>query len=311
MHTIVDRQELTKRDLISLTLEAPQIARKIRPGQFVVLRVNETGERVPLTVAYRDAANGTVTIIFQVVGKSTAMLASLGVGDAIKDLCGPLGVPEHIERFGTVVGIGGGSGIAVLHHLLTGHRDAGNHIIGVVGARQKDLLILEDEMRALCDELIVTTDDGSYGVHGKVTDALAALVERHEHIDRVIAVGPLIMMRAVTEMTRIYGLPTEVSLNPIMVDGTGMCGGCRVRVGDEVKFVCVDGPEFDGHLVDWDGMMARLRSYKAMEEEAHHACHLRQEADRLAAEAAAASGTAEAAAASAPAPKGAAKGGER
>ncbi len=178
MKKIVDRQELTKRDLISLTIEAPQIARKIRPGQFVVLRVNETGERVPLTVAYRDAANGTVTIIFQVVGKTTAMLASLRVGDAIKDLCGPLGVPETIEKYGTVVGIGGGSGIAVLHHLLTGHRDAGNHLIGVVGARQKDLLILEDEMRALCDDLvIVTTDDGSYGMHGKVTDALKVLVE--------------------------------------------------------------------------------------------------------------------------------------
>ena len=185
-HTIVDRQELTKRDLISLTIEAPQIARKIRPGQFVVLRVNDTGERVPLTVAYRDAANGTVTIIFQVVGKSTAMLASLGVGDAIKDLCGPLGKAEHIEKIGTVLGIGGGSGIAVLHHLLTGHRDAGNHIIGVVGARQKDLLILEHEMGALCDELIVTTDDGSYGVHGKVTDALgragrAARAHRQRH----------------------------------------------------------------------------------------------------------------------------------
>jgi ferredoxin/flavodoxin---NADP+ reductase len=261
MHTIVDRQELTKRDLISLTVEAPQIARKIRPGQFIVLRVNETGERVPLTVAYRDAANGTVTIIFQVVGKSTAMLASLGVGDAIKDLCGPLGVPEHIEKIGTVVGIGGGSGIAVLHHLLTGHRDADNHIIGVVGARQGDLLILEDEMRAICDELIVTTDDGSYGLHGKVTDALKALVERHEHIDKVLAVGPLIMMRAVTEMTRIYGLPTEVSLNPIMVDGTGMCGGCRCTVGGETKFACVDGPHFDAFKVDFDELIQRNSMY--------------------------------------------------
>jgi len=262
MHTIVDRQELTKRDLISLTLEAPQIARKIRPGQFVVLRVNETGERVPLTVAYRDASNGTVTIIFQVVGKSTAMLASLHVGDAIKDLCGPLGVPEQIEKLGTVVGIGGGSGIAVLHHLLVGHREAGNHIIGVVGARQKDLLILEDEMRTLCDELIVTTDDGSYGMHGRVTDALAALVERHEHIDKVLAVGPLIMMRSVTEMTRIYGLPTEVSLNPIMVDGTGMCGGCRCSVGGETRFACVDGPHFDAFDVDFDELIQRNAMYQ-------------------------------------------------
>jgi len=261
MHTIVDRQELTKRDLISLTVEAPQIARRIRPGQFIVLRVNETGERVPLTVAYRDEANGTVTIIFQVVGKSTAMLASLGVGDAIKDLCGPLGVAEKFERIGTVVGIGGGSGIAVLHHILTGHREVGNHIIGVVGARQKDLLILEEEMRALCDELIVTTDDGSYGMHGKVTDALKGLVERHEQIDRVIAVGPLVMMRAVTEMTRIYGLPTEVSLNPIMVDGTGMCGGCRCTIGGETKFACVDGPHFNAFEVDFDELIQRNRMY--------------------------------------------------
>ena len=261
MHMIVDRQELTKRDLISLTLEAPQLARKICPGQFVVLRVNETGERVPLTVAYRDAANGTVTIIFQVVGKSTAMLASLGVGEAIKDLCGPLGVPEQFEKIGTVVGIGGGSGIAVLHHLLTGHREVGNHIIGIVGARQKDLLILEDEMRALCDELIVATDDGSYGVHGKVTDPLTTLVERHERIDKVIAVGPLVMMRAVTQMTRIYGLPTEVSLNPIMVDGTGMCGGCRCTVGGETRFACVDGPHFDAFKVDFDELIQRNRMY--------------------------------------------------
>ena len=231
MYSIADRQELTKRDIISLTIEAPLIARKIIPGQFVVVRVNETGERVPLTVAYRDAATGTITIIFQVVGKSTALLASLGVGDAIKDLCGPLGAPEKFEKVGTVVGIGGGSGIAVLHHLLTGHKEAGNRLIGIIGAREKDLLILEDEMRALCDELIVTTDDGSYGEHGVVTDVLKALVERQERIDQVLAVGPLVMMRAVTEMTRGYALPTEVSLNPIMVDGTGMCGGCRCTVG--------------------------------------------------------------------------------
>jgi ferredoxin--NADP+ reductase len=193
MNTIVDRQELTKRDLISLTIEAPQIARRIRPGQFVVLRITETGERVPLTspTATRPAAPSPSS------SRSSARARRCWRRSAWRchqDLCGS-GVPD-IEKIGTVVGIGGGSGIAVLHHLLTGHRDAGNHIIGVVGARQKDLLILEDEMRALCDELIVTTDDGSYGVHGKVTDALATLVERHEHIDKVLAVGPLIMMRA-------------------------------------------------------------------------------------------------------------------
>ena len=261
MYSIADRQELTKRDMISLTIEAPLIARKIVPGQFVVVRVNETGERVPLTVAYRDAATGTITIIFQVVGKSTALLASLGVGDAIKDLCGPLGAPERFEKVGTVVGIGGGSGIAVLHHLLTGHKEAGNRLIGIIGAREKDLLILEDEMRALCDELVVTTDDGSYGEHGLVTDVLKALVERQEHIDQVLAVGPLVMMRAVTEMTRIYGLPTEVSLNPIMVDGTGMCGGCRCTVGGETRFACVDGPHFDAFKVDFDELIQRNQMY--------------------------------------------------
>jgi ferredoxin--NADP+ reductase len=261
MYVIADRRELTKRDMISLTLEAPQLARKIVPGQFVVVRVNETGERVPLTVAYKDTATGTITIIFQVVGKSTALLASLGVGDAVKDLCGPLGAPVAFSKIGTVVGIGGGSGIAVLHHLLLGHKEAGNRLVGVIGARQRELLILEDELRALCDELVITTDDGSYGTHGKVTDALKALVERQQRIDMVLAVGPLVMMRAVTDMTRIYGIPTEVSLNPIMVDGTGMCGGCRCSVGGETRFACVDGPHFDAFKVDFDELIQRNTMY--------------------------------------------------
>jgi len=261
MYLVADRQELSKRDLISLTVEAPQIARRIRPGQFVILRVNETGERVPLTVAYTDPHNGTITIIFQVVGKSTALLASLSAGDAIKDVCGPLGVAEPFESIGTVVGIGGGSGVAVLHHLLTGHREVGNRIVAIVGARQKDMLILEDEMRVLCDELIITTDDGSYGMHGRVTDALQTLVERPENIGQVLAVGPLVMMRAVTQMTRVYGLPTRVSLNPIMVDGTGMCGGCRCTVHGETRFACVDGPQFDGFAVDFDELIQRNQMY--------------------------------------------------
>lgn len=261
MYLIADRRVLSSRDLISLTIEAPQVSRKIRPGQFVVLRVHEAGERVPLTVAYCDPSHGTITIIFQVVGKSTALLGSLRIGDAVKDVCGPLGMPERFERVGTVVGIGGGSGIAVLHHLLLGHREIGNRIIGIVGARQKELLILEEEMRALCDELIVTTDDGSYGQHGRVTDALRGLVERPTAIDKVMAVGPLVMMRAVTDMTRIYELPTEVSLNPIMIDGTGMCGGCRCTVGGETKFACVDGPQFDAFKVDFDELIKRNQMY--------------------------------------------------
>lgn len=262
MYSISDRQELTKRDMVSLTIEAPQIARKIVPGQFVVIRVNETGERVPLTVAAKDVANGTITVIVQVVGKSTALIASLGVGDAIKDLCGPLGAPETFTRIGTVVGIGGGSGIAVLHHLLSGYREAGNRVIAVIGAREQDLLIMEDEMRLLCDDVVVTTDDGSYGLHGKVTDALKLLVERQERIDRVVAVGPLVMMRAVAQMTRVYGLPTQVSLNPIMVDGTGMCGGCRCTVGGKTRFACVDGPHFDAFEVDFDELIQRNAMYQ-------------------------------------------------
>ncbi len=263
MYTIADRQQLTKKgDTVGLTIEAPQIARKILPGQFVVVRVNETGERVPLTVAQKDAATGTITIIIQVVGKSTALLASLRAGDAVKDLCGPLGVPAPMQKVGTVVGIGGGSGIAVLHHLLGGHREVGNRIISIIGAREKDLLIMEEEMKALCDEVLVTTDDGSYGMHGKVTDALKTLVERQQRIDRVIAVGPLVMMRAVTDMTRVYGLPTEVSLNPIMVDGTGMCGGCRCSVGGKTRFACVDGPHFDAFEVDFDELIQRGRMYE-------------------------------------------------
>jgi ferredoxin--NADP+ reductase len=261
MHIIVDRRELTKGDMISLTVEAPAIAHKIRPGQFVILRVNETGERTPLTVAYRDEIHGTITIIFQVLGKTTAMLASLKVGDAIKDLVGPLGCDERFTKVGTVVGIGGGSGIAVLHHILQGSKEAGNTLIGIIGAREKALLILEDEMAALCDRLLVTTNDGSAGMHGLVTDALSKLVEEQVHIDQVIAVGPLIMMRAVCEMTKLYQIPTLVSLNPIMVDGTGMCGSCRVTVAGECKFACVDGPHFDGHQVDFDELIQRNSMY--------------------------------------------------
>lgn len=261
MYSIVDRQELTKRDMISLTVEAPAIARRIRPGQFVILRVNETGERLPLTVAYCDPDNGTITIIFQVVGKSTALLASLSLGDAIKDLAGPLGAVMEFEKVGSVVGIGGGSGIAVLHHLLIGYKEAGNRVTAVIGAREKALLILEGQMRELCDEVIPTTDDGSYGVHGVVTDALRDLVEHGERFDLAVAVGPLVMMRAVCQMTRLYGLATIVSLNPIMVDGTGMCGGCRCSVGGESKFACVDGPHFDGHKVDFDELIQRNATY--------------------------------------------------
>ena len=261
MHLILDRQELAKGNMVALTVEAPAIAAKIKPGQFVILRLNDTGERVPLTVAYRDPQHGTITIIFQILGKSTAMLGSLKIGDAIKDLVGPLGLADEFRKIGTIVGIGGGSGIAVLHHLLTGYAEAGNHLIGIIGAREKDFIILEDEMATLCDRLLITTDDGSYGAHGLVTDALKGLVEEQIDIHLVIAVGPVVMMRAVCQMTRLYKIPTLVSLNPIMVDGTGMCGACRVTVGGVTKFACVDGPHFDGHQVDFDELIQRNNMY--------------------------------------------------
>jgi len=261
VHLILDRQELAKGNMVALTVEAPAIAAKIKPGQFVILRLNDTGERVPLTVAYRDPQHGTITIIFQILGKSTAMLGSLKIGDAIKDLVGPLGLADEFRKIGTIVGIGGGSGIAVLHHLLTGYAEAGNHLIGIIGAREKDFIILEDEMATLCDRLLITTDDGSYGAHGLVTDALKGLVEEQIDIHLVIAVGPVVMMRAVCQMTRLYKIPTLVSLNPIMVDGTGMCGACRVTVGGVTKFACVDGPHFDGHQVDFDELIQRNNMY--------------------------------------------------
>ena len=263
MYPIIDRQELAKGNMVLITVEAPQIAAKIKPGQFVVLRVNETGERVPLTVAYKDLSHGTITIIFMVIGKTTALLGSLKVGDAIKDLVGPLGATEEFTKLGTVVGIGGGSGIAVLHHLLQGYAASGNNLIGIIGARERDLLILEDEMKNLCQQLIITTDDGSHGMHGLVTDALKTLVERDrpEPIDLVIAVGPLVMMRSVCQQTKLYNLKTIVSLNPVMVDATGMCGACRVAVGGKTRFACVDGPHFDGHQVDFDELIQRNNMY--------------------------------------------------
>ena len=267
MYSIVDRRELALGNMVSITVGAPEIAAKIRPGQFVVLRISETGERMPLTVAYKNLVHGTITIIFQVVGKTTAMLASLKVGDAIKDLVGPLGCMEEFHNVGTVVGIGGGSGIAVLHHLMQGYGEAGNKLIGIIGARDKDMLILEDEMDRLCSRLMVTTDDGSHGMHGLVTDALKQLVEEQVQVDLVMAVGPLIMMRAVCDMTRLYGINTWVSLNPIMIDATGMCGGCRVSVGNKTRFACVDGPHFNGHEVDFDELMQRNNMYQRDEKQ--------------------------------------------
>lgn len=247
-------------------IDAPLVAKKAQPGEFIILRVDEEGERIPLTIADFDRERGTITIIFQEVGASTQMLGEMQEGDCLADFAGPLGKASHIEKMsGTVVCIGGGIGVAPAYPIARGMKQAGNKVISIAGARTKDLLILEDEMRAATDELYIATDDGSYGTKGFVTDILKKIIDSGEKIAQVIAVGPVVMMRAVAETTRPLNIKTVVSLNPIMVDGTGMCGGCRVSVGDDTKFACVDGPEFDAHLVDFNGLMSRQKMYTKQE----------------------------------------------
>jgi len=260
MFKVVKREEMSQGNVILNEIEAPMIARKAKPGQFVILKVGEEGERIPLTMAETDADRGTITVIYMVVGKSTALFKTLQVGDSYQDIIGPLGKPTHIEKLGKVVCVGGGTGIAVLHPITRAMKEIGNHVISIIGARSRDLLILEDKMKAASHDLRVCTDDGSYGHHGFVTDVLKEVLE-NEKIDQVVAIGPVPMMKFVSLITKQYNVPTLVSLNPIMVDGTGMCGGCRVTVGGKTKFACVDGPEFDGHQVDYDELMLRLQAY--------------------------------------------------
>jgi ferredoxin--NADP+ reductase len=268
-HRILAKSELAE-NVLRMRVEAPLIAAERCPGQFIILSVdNDFGERIPLTIADADTGEGSITIIFQVVGKTTQRLAGLGVGERIASLVGPLGRPTHIERFGTVVGVGGGIGAAPLYPIVQGMKAAGNRVVVILGARKRELLILEDEMRALADELIVCTDDGSHGRKALVTEPLRELCERSPKPDLAVAIGPPIMMKFCAETTRPFAVPTVVSLNTIMVDGTGMCGGCRVTVGGETKFVCVDGPEFDGHQVDFTNMMQRLNAYRPHERAAH------------------------------------------
>ncbi|NCD26653.1 MAG: sulfide/dihydroorotate dehydrogenase-like FAD/NAD-binding protein, partial [Deltaproteobacteria bacterium] len=258
---------------------APLIAEERRPGQFIILQVDhDFGERIPLTIADADPVEGTITLIFQKVGSTTTKLAALEAGDTIQELVGPLGKPTHIENFGHVVCVGGGIGVAPMHPIAQGMKAAGNKVTIIMGARNKDLLILEDEMKAIADELIIVTDDGSYGRKDLVTVPLKELCESDNPPDLVVAIGPPIMMKFCALTTKPYNVHTMVSLNTIMVDGTGMCGGCRVTVGDEVKFVCVDGPEFDGHLVDFDNMMSRLGSYKGVEQD--HVCRCEQKGQK-------------------------------
>ncbi len=246
-------------------VEAPRIARKGKAGQFVVVRIGEKGERIPLTIADSDAERGVITLIVQEVGKTTARLGALRQGERLLDLVGPLGIPSQIERFGKVVLVGGGIGVAPLFPIVRAMKNAGNFVISIIGARNKELLFWEEKIREFSDEVAVTTDDGSFGHKGFVTDALREVISREPHVDLVMAIGPVVMMKAVAEVTREPGIRTIVSLNPIMVDATGMCGGCRVTVGGKLKFACVEGPEFDGHLVDFDELMRRQRTY--LEEE--------------------------------------------
>lgn len=260
MFPILETKEIAK-NVYMQRIQVPRVAKKRKAGQFLVLRRTEDGERIPLTIVSSDAGEGSVTIIFQAVGKSTTDFARMKPGDAYLDVVGPLGLATHIEKFGTVVGIGGGIGAAPLLPIATAIKEAGNRLLSIVGARTKDLLILEDEMRAVSDEIVVTTDDGSYAKKGFVTTALQEFVDRGEKIGLCIAIGPVPMMRAVAEVTRPHGIRTMVSLNPIMVDATGMCGACRVTVGGTTKFVCVDGPEFDGHQVDFKELVMRNRAY--------------------------------------------------
>jgi ferredoxin--NADP+ reductase len=260
MFKIVNREEMSDGTVVLNDIEAPKIAKKALPGQFVILKANEEGERIPLTMAETDPEKGTVTVIYQVVGKSTALFKTLQVGDGYQDVIGPLGKATHIEKVGNVVCVGGGTGIAVLHPITRALKEVGNHVTCIIGARTQDLLILEDRMKAASHELHVCTDDGSYGHHGFVTDVLKEVLEKG-NIQQAVAIGPVPMMKFVSLMTKEYDVPTLVSLNPIMVDGTGMCGGCRVSVGGHTKFACVDGPEFDAHKVDFDELMLRLQAY--------------------------------------------------
>lgn len=268
MYTISKTEELSP-GVKAFIIKAPLIAHKCQPGQFVILRIDEDGERIPLTIADFDRESGKISLIFQEVGRTTRQLGALCTGDTILDVAGPLGQATHIEQFGTVICIGGGIGVAPVYPIARAYKQAGNKVISIIGARNADLLILEKEMAAVSDTLYITTDDGSKGSKGLVTNPLHELIAAGERIALVMAIGPVVMMRGVAEVTRPYNIPTIVSLNPIMVDGTGMCGGCRVSVGNQNKFACVDGPEFNAHEVDFASLMTRQRMYREQEKMEH------------------------------------------
>ncbi len=284
MFKILEKRRLS--ELVNyMKIEAPEIARNRKAGQFVIIQTDiEYGERIPLTIADANAKEGWIAIVYQPVGASTFKLAQMDVGEMLPALLGPLGNPSIIEKKnGPVVLVGGGFGVAPLYPIAQAYKEAGNNVTMIMGARNKDLLIFVDEMKAVCDDVVIMTDDGSAGRKGLVTEPLKEMCESQCPPAEVVAIGPPIMMKFASQTTEPYKIPTVVSLNTIMVDGTGMCGGCRVNIGGETKFVCVDGPDFDAHKVDWNNMMLRMRSFKTKETEDFHKCKLQAQADALAA----------------------------
>ncbi|HML56371.1 MAG TPA: sulfide/dihydroorotate dehydrogenase-like FAD/NAD-binding protein [Solidesulfovibrio magneticus] len=278
-NTILRKRRLIPGQTSELVIDAPHVAAKARPGNFVILRVCPTGERIPLTIADADADAGTITLVYLVLGKTTAHLDTLEEGEAILDLCGPLGQPTHIRPHdGLVLCVGGGTGIAAMHHIAKGHHQAGNRVTGIIGARTRGLLLFEAELAAVCDTVLVATDDGSHGRKGLVTHLLEECLGDGSPVAEIVAVGPVPMMAAVSEVAGRFGVPCLVSLNSIMLDGIGMCGACRVSVGGETRFACVDGPEFDGGLVDFKELAQRLTAFRPMEQQSyaefqqHHVC---------------------------------------
>ena len=264
MPKVLDNQQIGPANW-KMTVHVPKLVAKAKAGQFVIIRVNENGERVPMSIGGMDREKGSLTIIYQVVGKTSALMTTVPAGGEISDCVGPLGLPSHVKNWGTVVLIGGGIGIAPIYPIAQAWKEAGNKVITILGARSKDILFYEEEHKAVADETYVCTDDGSYGQKGFVSDALQKLIDDGVKIGMIMAIGPVPMMRVVANLTKKYEIPTWVSLNPLMIDGTGMCGGCRVAIGGETKFACVDGPDFDGHLVDFDMLTKRLAAYKEQE----------------------------------------------
>ncbi|SNR89109.1 sulfide dehydrogenase (flavoprotein) subunit SudB [Humidesulfovibrio mexicanus] len=266
-YRILQKKVLIPGQTTLLVIDAPHVAKHAKPGNFVILRTSENGERIPLTIADCDPQAGTVTIVFLVVGKSTAELNTFEEGMSLPDFCGPLGKPTHIEKQGTVICVGGGTGVAAMHHIAKGHAGAGNRVVAIIGARNKDLLLFCSELGSFCPEVLVATDDGSQGHKGFVTEVLKNRLEEDKDVSEVVAIGPVPMMEAVSKVTKPFGVKTTVSLNSIMVDGIGMCGACRCSVGGETKFACVDGPEFDGHQVDFGELRLRLSQFREQEQE--------------------------------------------